>query len=883
MQQNKILRDNYTPPDFQIPKTRLAFEIHDEYTDVTSELLFTRTHQASGTLFLNGEDLELKSIKLNGEPLDPSRYQVTEKGLSLIAPPDEFSLTTQVRIYPHKNTALEGLYKTKNNYVTQCEPEGFRRITYYLDRPDIMSSYEVTIEAQANQYPHLLSNGNLVQSTPSSNGRTQVKWVDPHKKPCYLFALVAGQFDKVQDSFKTKSGRQVSLECFVDQGQSTKAIFALDSLKKAMSWDEKRFHLEYDLDTYMIVATDDFNAGAMENKGLNIFNSRLVLADPQSATDENYFNIESVVAHEYFHNWTGNRVTLRDWFNLSLKEGLTVFRDQEFSRDEHSEALVRIPAVMTLRRRQFAEDSSPNAHPIYPEYCYAVDNFFTSTIYEKGSEVIRMMQTLVGRPGFNKGMELYFKRHDGQAVTIEDFAKSIFEANFTHSSPPFDLEQFKLWYFQAGTPEVTFTEEYNPESKSLKLNFKQYLPPTPGQEQKSPMVIPLIVSFYKENGDLLSPSHPALYKNSEGHTLIILSESAEQIEISGFEQPPIISINQQFSAPIMLNRDLDLKYRLKLLKADTDIFNKWDGLQQIYLEAFKLGLSSEAKVPMQSLLPTSALEFLNESLQSYEADPYFTAMLLQLPDLSYIEQRVGQFDAIKYAQVLESLKLQIAQKLAPKMSQIYPLLNHQDEPTFSGQLMALRALRNVCLEYLACLPEGRPLAFELFKTSPNMTGEEFAFQECLKINDFRDNVIRSFHQKWKHDSLTLNKWFAAIAGCPNSLTNKEVKTLWEHPDFQKTNPNRVYALLGRWGANLTCFHADTSNYEWLAQKCLELDAINPQVATRIASAFNFCTRVDTRFKGEALKAISNLLTKKLSPNLYEILSRNKTSLEESLK
>lgn len=872
----KIYRKDYTPLHFQIPKTYLQFNILDECVLVTAilHIKYHNIHNSHLPVTLLGEDLELLSIELDHQLLTQNEYQVTPQHLTIFPKKPEFQLKTVVKLNPKTNTQLEGLYQSGSSLLTQCEPEGFRRITYFADRPDVMSSFEVEIEADAKKFPVLLSNGNKI-SEELHGSRLKTKWQDPFLKPCYLFALVAGQFEVLEDYYQTLSGRSIKLQCFVAEGLKEKAQFALMSLKKAMLWDEQRFGLEYDLDTYMIVATDDFNAGAMENKGLNIFNSKLVLANPKTATDDNYFAIESVVAHEYFHNWSGNRVTLRDWFNLSLKEGLTVFRDQEFSMDTHSRALVRIESVQALRSRQFAEDSGPNAHPVYPEFCYAVDNFFTATIYEKGAEIIRMIQTLTGRPSFNQGLRHYFKKYDGQAVTIEDFTDTIFESNFQNlikNQYPFDPKQFKLWYTQAGTPQVTISVHYDVNASSYKLSFQQRTQPTPNQTQKLPFVIPLVTSLYNKNGDSVPIEHPAFHKNSEGESIFILSSEIEQIEFSHLNPDLIFSFNQGFSSPIILNYQLNLERKIELFSVEKDPFNKWDLAQTIYLETIQSEYYSNSNNP--NPLPTDFLNSLKQILSALDLDYHLMSLLLELPSESYLVQRLGNLHAFKLQTIIQSVLKQMANHLAEPIQNLYNILaNQKVSPKFSTQSMAIRKLKNQLLALLTQLPQGPSIAYQQFLNSECMTDQEAAFRLCLDSSDYREKVSTAFFEEWQHDSLTLNKWFAAISASQHENTNDAVKAAWQHPTFNKHNPNRVYSLLRVWGQNLIQFHRDKENYDWLLERCLELDQINPQVASRIAQVLDFGTYLDSEFKLHLKSGIQDLLKKEVSPNLFEILSK----------
>jgi len=882
MAQVKILRSDYQNPQFQILKTHLHFNILNDFTIVTSDLLISLNPNIAHTssITLNGDKLELLSVEMENSYLPPTDYEVSESQLTILRPKKQFRLKTQVKLYPDTNTNLEGLYQSGTNLLTQCEPEGFRRITFYADRPDVMSLFEVEIEADLEKYPTLLSNGNLITQSQKDR-RLFVKWVDPFFKPSYLFALVAGDFDLLEDQFVTRSGRLVSLKFYVKRGNKNKSQFALDSLKKAMKWDEDRFGLEYDLDTYMIVATDDFNAGAMENKGLNVFNSRLVLSDTKSSTDDNYFAIESVVAHEYFHNWSGNRVTLRDWFNLSLKEGLTVFRDQEFSMDLHSPTLVRIETVQALRAQQFSEDGGPNSHPVYPEYGYAVDNFFTATIYEKGAEIIRMLQTLTGRPAFNSALKAYFKKYDGKSVTIEDFTDSIFDSTFNSQGPliPFKAEQFKLWYSQSGTPRVSVTVSYDKVQKSYHLYFNQITHPTLNQAYKKALVIPMVTTAYIPTGEVIKLDHSAFFKNTENQSIFIMTKEAEKIEIGGLGRDDVLfSFNQGFSSPIILDYDLKDTDLIKLFHVENDGLNKWDIAQTIYLKAFR----SATALPFgesSSFLPEPFLLSLGALIENEEFDRHLLSLLLELPSESYLVQRLEKFEAETFSKIKNQISKQIAHLLGKVSQNRYlQLYNKNVEAEFSTQAMADRKLKNQLLILLQPLLEGENLAFKQYSESSNMTDQEAAFRCCLNSNAYRDQVKLDFFESWRSDSLTLNKWFQSLAASSHHSTNQTVRELWLHPEFNKNNPNRVYSLLRAWGQNLTHFHANVNNYDWMLERCRELDKINPQVAARIAQVFDLGPYLNSEKKAYLKNLTKKMLTETLSPNLYEILLKVQSAL-----
>ena len=819
----KIELKNYLPPDFAVDHIELDFDLHDDFCRVHSRISFRKLNSSAQNLVLDGENLKLEALGINGKNLLPAKYVVAPHTLEVLHVPAEFLLSCTVVIDPSKNTSLEGLYGAPGLFTTQCEAQGFRKITYFLDRPDVMTKFKVSIEADEKKYPILLSNGDCLEKKSLSNGRHQTIWQDPFKKPCYLFALVAGDLGKIEDQFVTKSGKKVKLEIYSKHGSQDRCQHAMESLKKSMLWDEQRFGREYDLSTFMIVATDEFNAGAMENKGLNIFNSRLVLADAKSATDNDYFAIESVVAHEYFHNWTGNRVTLRDWFHLSLKEGLTVFRDQEFSMDMSSRSVVRIDSVMDLRDRQFLEDAGPSAHPIRPESCYAVDNFFTSTIYEKGAEVIRMMQTMVGRPGFRKGMDLYFERHDGQAVVIEDFAKAISDANGQ------TWDQFKLWYSQAGTPRVKVSENYLADQEQYQLSFEQSCPPSPGQLEKKPFHIPLLIGLLDKNGKEIEVQHPEIVTNSEGQKLYNLKAQKQTLVFSGLKEKPTPSLNRQFSAPIHLEwnaTDADL---LLLLSHDTDDFNRWESGQKLATQAL-LKLTSAAREGKTLEKSSSLISGFKKALES-SLDNSMKAMIVELPADSYLLQMQQELNAPAMEAARETLELEIATQMQDQWKSLYSALHRKNEFSRTPKDFSDRRLKNLALQNLSLLDQGK-LAHEQFVTAKIMTDQQAALSALIhQNNSLRTEVLANFRDQWKDDAVVMNKWFGLQAGSTAKDTFQTVVNLWDHPDFNRKNPNRVYSLLVTFGNNLVRFHdPKVDAYEFMSDRIIELDRLNPQVA-----------------------------------------------------
>jgi aminopeptidase N len=862
----KIYLKDYQAPAFAIEQVALDFDLQEDHCLVTSTIAFKKLIVSEKNLFLDGEELELMDIALDGKALAKERYSALPNGLEVKDVPNQFQLKTTVRIHPEKNSSLEGLYRSNGIFCTQCEPQGFRKVTYFLDRPDVMTMFTVRIEADAKKYPVMLSNGDRVSSSPLANGRMQVCWKDPFKKPAYLFALVAGDLGVIKDTFKTQSGRDVALEIYAAHGEQDRCRHAMESLKKSMRWDEQRFGREYDLGTYMIVATNDFNAGAMENKGLNIFNSKLVLADPSSATDDDYFDIESVVAHEYFHNWTGNRITLRDWFHLSLKEGLTVFRDQEFSMDMTSRSVVRIDSVVQLRDRQFPEDAGPNAHAIRPDSCFAVDNFFTPTIYEKGAEVIRMMQTLVGRPGFRKGMDLYFERHDGQAVVIEDFARAIADAN--HQK----WEQFKLWYSQAGTPHVKVSENYSEKTKTYELSLEQWCAPTPHQSEKLPFHIPLCFALLGKNGNELkleSTESTAIQTNTEGQKILHLTKAKQLFKFENLSEKPTLSLNRQFSAPIYLDWAAKEEDLLHLLSFDGDDFNRWEAGQKLLTQTLLHLMSSNKNELMAS---EALLKGLSQVLQS-DLHPSMKAMILQLPSEAYLLQLQPELNASAMEMARNFLELKIAEFLKPQLLEIYKNLHAQNDNSKDNLHQAQRRLKNLALQYLSVLPGGDELAYRQFAQTKIMTDQQTALIALSHLpSPLYAKALDQFYQQWKTQALVINKWFAIQAQSQLPDTFEQVVRLWDHADFNKKNPNRVYSLLYQFGNNLVRFHdANKSCYDFMAQKIIELDKLNPQVATRVAGSFNPWRKLPTEQRAKAQLALEKMLAAGLSKNTYEIV------------
>lgn len=866
---SKIYLKDYTKPLFDVRSLQLDFQLNEDFCRVTAT---SKIQALAGAdpLFLDGVDLELVSLHLNGQALSENQYRRTAEGLEISqVPTSEFELRIETRLSPQKNTSLEGLYKSNSIFCTQCEAQGFRKITYFLDRPDVMTRYSVSIEADAQKYPVLLSNGDRVRVEKLANGRHKAYWNDPHKKPCYLFALVAGDLGVIQDEFVTRSGRKVNLEVYAAHGKQERCWHAMDSLKKAMKWDEDTFGLEYDLNDYMIVAIDDFNAGAMENKGLNIFNSRLVLADAQSATDPDFHAIESVVAHEYFHNWTGNRVTLCNWFQLSLKEGLTVFRDQEFSADMSSRSVQRILDVDSLRERQFPEDAGPNAHPVRPESCMAVDNFFTATIYEKGAEVIRMMQTIVGHKGFRRGMDEYFRRHDGQAVSTENFAAAIAEPNHQ------DFSQFKLWYSQAGTPQVIVSENYDSARKEYHLTLAQSCLPTPDQDEKKPFHIPLMLGLLNAQGREMELHCDKLTRNSDGKALIELRKETETFVFRNVPEKPVLSLLREFSAPVKLKWEAPLETGYFLMAHDTDEFNRREAAQTVSLRLFSQ-LIRQHQNGQKLNVDAKYIDAIGAVLAHPKMSPAFKAQMLQLPSDIILAQQQEVLDAPAFFDARYALRRAIAEAHRPKLLEMYRQYHNVEPLSRDAKVFGHRLLKNMALSYLLELQDDEVLEkiVQQYQTSQNMTDKLWAL-ELLGHTDhpFRAQALQDFFMKWSTDSVVLNKWFTVQAVSCRKDTFETVRQLVQHRSFNINNPNNVYALLRTYSQNYYSFHNPAKPaYEFFADMILQIDEKNPQVAARLCSAFNFVKKLSPKMQDLALYQIKRIVSHDhLSKNSRELL------------
>lgn len=873
-----IYLKDYQVPAYLIDEIALHFDLNDDETMVTSHLRVRHNRFSTSKmkdLVLNGEGLTLESIKMNGKSIPDSQFQVSEQSLTIQNVPDNFDLEIKTKICPLLNTALSGLYRSANTYCTQCEAEGFRRITYFLDRPDVLSRYTTTITADESKFPVLLSNGNLIGSGKLQNGRHWVKWEDPFNKPCYLFALVAGDFDLIEDTFITQSNREIMLRIYVEKGYGHQAHHAMYSLKEAMRWDEKAYGREYDLDIYMIVAISDFNMGAMENKGLNIFNTKYVLAKPETATDQDYMHILSVIGHEYFHNWSGNRITCRDWFQLSLKEGLTIFRDQTFTEDSLSRAVMRIQEVNGLREVQFTEDASPLAHPVRPDSYIEINNFYTSTIYNKGAEVLRMLQTILGPSMFRKGMDLYFARHDGQAVTIEDYVKAMEDVS------GMDLKKFRLWYSQAGTPVVSVEDDYDAENGIYRLTINQKTPPTPGQVYKKPLLIPIRMGLLDKKGNEI----PLQIQNEpvENEKILHLTGESQIFKFENVASPPIPSLLRNFSAPVKLNypySDSTLEF---LFKHDKDPFNRWEAGQK-YAIHLLLNLIKDYQHDTPLRLPDEFPAMFEYILRHDHNDNFLLAEMLALPSENYIGEQMDIVDVDAIHAVREFVVAEIANKLQTLLLETYHK-NHDASGVykFTVEEIGKRQLKNRCLLYLMLLPKYQEIGMQQFEAALkiNMTDLQPALTALSNIESpHREKALDHFYTTWKHDALVVNKWLAIQAGSKLPGTLQTVRKLMRHEAFDIKNPNKVYALIGTFGQrNPVNYHAeDGEGYAFLREVVHQLDRLNPQVAARMVKPLTTWRRYDKERQELMQEQLEWLLhDKKISRDLYELVSK---SLEE---
>ncbi len=874
------LRD-YQVPDFLIEKTDLVFELNESVTTVTSRLTLKRNPEADNQnpLVLHGQELELVSVSIGDQVISDTAYKLTDESLT-ISIPDSCILTCVTRIKPQENTSLEGLYKSSGMYCTQCEAEGFRKITYYLDRPDVMSVFTTTIVAEQSNYPILLSNGNLVEEGTQSDGRHWAKWEDPFKKPAYLFALVAGKLEFIEDKFTTCSGRTVTLRIFVEAKDLDKCDYAMASLKHAMKWDEEVYGREYDLDIFMIVAVDDFNMGAMENKGLNIFNTSCVLANQRTTTDAGFQRVEGVVAHEYFHNWSGNRVTCRDWFQLSLKEGFTVFRDQAFSADMGSATVKRVEDVSLLRTLQFAEDAGPMAHPVQPPSFIEISNFYTLTVYEKGSEIVRMLHTLLGAEKFREGSDLYFSRHDGEAVTINDFV----DAMETVSGR--NLTQFKYWYTQAGTPTLVVTDDYDEEKQLYQLTIKQKLPTTPESKSrdKQALHMPVALGLVGEAGCLAL--HPKDYTLSEQadntHWVLELTQKEQTFQFEKVLEKPVPSLLRGFSAPVKLVTDYSRDDYLRLMRWDSDGFCRWNASQQLAVSIIHELMQAYQK---KKVIDVDAR--LSLGLKSVIADPSLdkamVALMLSLPSEAYLAEIASCIDVAAIHESREKLRYSIAELLKDDLWVLYQSLKTNDAYSPSAEAIAQRSLKNIALDYLMLLDDNdiHQACIKQYNEADNMTDMMAALRSLVhsnhaSLNADKTKALESFYTQWQNETLVVNQWLSVQASVPQKDTIERVKVLMEHPSFSIKNPNKVRALISVFSNNLVSFHQSHGiGYKFLADQIISLNTINPQIAARLLTPLTRWRKYPTQQQKFMKQALENILAvEDLSKDVYEVVSKS---------
>ena len=859
----RYLKD-YQTPAYRILETDLHFDIAEPQTVVKSRL--TVEQQRVGEPLVLDGSAKLLSVKINGAAVD---YVLEGEMLTIAGVPSErFTVEVETEILPAENKSLMGLYASGGNLFTQCEPEGFRKITFYIDRPDVMSKFTTTIVADKKRYPVLLSNGNKIDGGEFSDDRHWVKWEDPFAKPSYLFALVAGNLAVTEDYFTTMSGRNVKIEFYTTEADKPKVGFAVESLKNAMKWDETRFGLEYDLDIFMVVAVGDFNMGAMENKGLNIFNTKFVLADSRTATDTDFEGIESVVGHEYFHNWTGNRVTCRDWFQLSLKEGLTVFRDQEFSGDRASRAVRRIENIRLLRQHQFPEDAGPTAHPVRPASYEEMNNFYTMTVYEKGAEVVRMYHTLLGEDGFQKGMKLYFQRHDGQAVTCDDFRAAMADAN------GINLDQFALWYSQAGTPVLE--AEGRLKNNSFELTVKQTVPPTPDMADKQPMMIPVKVGLLNRNGEAVAFDYQG---KRATEAVLLLTEAEQTFPLEGVTEAVVPSLLRGFSAPVHLNYPYSDDDLLLLLAHDSDAFTRWEAAQTLYRRAVAANLaalSDGVELPKHEKLLAAVEKVISDDL----LDNAFKALLLGVPSEAELWDGAENIDPLRYHQAREALLDTLAAHFLSKWHELNRQAAKQENQSYeySPEAAGWRTLCNVCRAFVLRADPAHieTVAEKYSEMAQNMT-HEWSILSAVNGNesDTRNRLLAQFADKFSDDALVMDKYFALVGSSRRSDTLQQVQTALQHPKFSLENPNKARSLIGSFSRNVPHFHAeDGSGYRFIADKVIEIDRFNPQVAARLVQAFNLCNKLEPHRKNLVKQELQRIRAQEgLSKDVGEIVGK----------
>ena len=883
-----ISRHDYTAPVYWIDTVDLCFDLDPAKTRVLNKMTLRRNADVPAQpLRLDGEELNLSRVLVNGQG---TSFKMDGNQLVLDNLPDAFELEIFTTTNPSKNTKLMGLYVSNDSFFTQCEAEGFRRITYFLDRPDVMAMYTVTLRADKTKFPVLLSNGNLVEQGTLDDGRHFAKWVDPHKKPAYLFALVAGQLVCREQRITSRAGKDHTLQVYVRPGDLDKTEHAMTSLMHSVAWDEARFGLPLDLDRFMIVATSDFNMGAMENKGLNIFNTKYVLANQATATDIDFSNIESVVGHEYFHNWTGNRVTCRDWFQLSLKEGLTVFRDQEFSQDlcgdASGRAVKRIEDVRVLRTAQFPEDAGPMSHPVRPDSYVEISNFYTVTIYEKGAEVVRMMQTLVGRAGFAKGMTLYFERHDGHAVTCDDFAQAIADAN-PESDLARLLPQFKRWYSQAGTPRVTAQGVYDAAASTYTLTLSQSCAPSTGQPSKEPFVIPVALGLLGADGQDLELRMAGDSAAAVTCRTLVLTQATEAFTFTGITQEPVPSILRGFTAPVVLDFDYTDAQLLHLLAHDSDPFNRWEAGQRLAVRSALVAINSGAASPHNiktTALNDAYLAAMRQVLHHPTLDAAFKELVLTLPSETYLAEQLDVVDPQQIHAVREAMRLQLATSLQADWSAVYEANQDTGNYTPDAASSGRRALAGMALAYLciAAVATGNdewPVkTLQRFKDTGNMTDRFNALSALVtSSHSLAAQALAQFHAMFKNEALVIDKWFSLQAASPdrNGDILPFVRQLMKHGDFSLKNPNRARSVISTYCGNAAAFHrADAAGYVFWSERVIELDAMNPQVAARLARALDRWSKLAEPYRSAAREAIARVAAKNdLSKDTLEVVTR----------
>ena len=869
---NVIYLKNYQAPAYLIEKTNLRFELHEENTLVRTQLTVKRNpasgDQPAAFELFGHEDVELCSLEIDGQVLTESDYQRSGEKLVIDSVPTEFTFESLTRIQPQENTALEGLYKSDGMFCTQCEAEGFRRITFYPDRPDVMSVFSTTVEADKATYPVLLSNGNPVEQGETEDGRHWVTWDDPFPKPAYLFALVAGDLEYIEDSYTTVSDREVKLLIYAEKKDLDKLQYAMTSLKNAMRWDEEVYGREYDLDIYMIVAVDFFNMGAMENKGLNIFNTSCVLAHPKTTTDAAFQRVEGVVAHEYFHNWSGNRVTCRDWFQLSLKEGFTVFRDAEFSADMNSRTVKRVEDVTLLRTAQFAEDAGPMAHPIRPASFIEISNFYTLTVYEKGAEVVRMIHTLLGAEQFRAGTDLYFERHDGQAVTTDDFVQAMEDASGK------DLSQFRRWYSQAGTPELKVTDEYDPQAKRYTLHVQQSCPATPGQEQKEPYHIPLAMGLLDSNGAELT------LPNGDTSMVLDVTEAEQRFVFENIAERPVPSLLRGFSAPVKLHYTYKREELVFLMSHDSDGFSRWDAAQKLAVDIMQ-GLVHDRQNGVALHLDSRLVDAYRAVLEDETLDKAMVAKVLTLPSEAYLSELADEIDVDAIHEVRNFMRKQLAVELKDLLLAVYQANERGGEYSPDAASIARRSLKNLCLAYLLATEEAHYLALaeEQYDDADNMTDQSAALALVAhsRFGQAAKKLLNRFYEQWQDEALVVNQWFAIQATNPNAGTLAQVEELMQHPAFDMKNPNKLRSLLGGFcGQNAVNFHAlDGSGYRFLGDRILELNTQNPQVASRMLTPLTRWRKYNSERQALMKAQLQRILDSgDLSKDVYEVVSKS---------